>query len=185
MASPDTPPGTASPDTPLEGTTSPDTAYPAPAYPAPVAVTPPPPEVQQPVPPPRAYPARPRKDPDRVSGIAFLSSGLALFGSTYLASSLIGVASIDLENDDTRRSRAYGNRMLIPVVGPWIAAPKAGSATGAWFTGLLGVAQAAGVALTTVGAVRLGRAHRRRVEQVSVGSHYLPGGGNVSLSFRF
>ena len=162
-----------------------DGSAPSTEYPPPVDVTPPPPEVQPPPPPPPAYPARPRRDPDRSSGIAFLASGLALFGSTYLSSTLIGAAVMDLDDDEAARRRAFGNRMFVPVIGPWMAVPKAGSATGAWFTGLLGVAQAAGVALTTVGAVRLGRANRRRLEQVSVGGTYLPGGGNITFGMRF
>lgn len=162
--------------------------------PVPVAA---PPTLQEPPPPvlvqppsslPPTPPPRPRKDPDRSSGIAFLASGLALFGSAYLSSSLAGVANIDRKFEDPRddaRARAYGNRMLIPIVGPWVAISQSDSATKGWFTGLAGVAQGVGIALATVGAIRLSRAHRRRVQQFSVSPGMRAEGGHIQMSFRF
>ena len=83
-----------------------------------------------------------------------------MFGTSYLISALIGTISLDLAAD-VGGTGTYGRRMLIPMVGPFMAIPRADSATGGLFTGFLGVIQVAGFALGTAGAVRLGRANRQ------------------------
>ena len=67
-----------------------------------------------------------------------LIAGVAVLASTYAASSLAGAIIFDTGDDSRRRN--FGRRMMIPVVGPFLAATQSGSATGAWFTSLLGVA---------------------------------------------
>jgi hypothetical protein len=51
--------------------------------------------------------------------------------------------------------------MLIPIAGPFLAIPRADSATGGLFTGFLGVMQIGGFVLGTAGAVKFGRANRQ------------------------
>jgi hypothetical protein len=96
----------------------------------------------------------------RNSGIGMTISGYTMFGTSYLISALIGTISLDYAAD-VGGTGTYGRRMLIPMVGPFIAIPRADSATGGLFTGFLGVIQVAGFALGTAGAIKLGRANRQ------------------------
>jgi hypothetical protein len=95
----------------------------------------------------------------RNSGIGMTISGYTLFGTSYLISALIGTISLDYAADVGGTGK-YGRRMLIPIAGPFLAIPRADSATGGLFTGFLGVIQVAGFALGTAGAIKLGRANR-------------------------
>lgn len=97
---------------------------------------------------------------ERNLGIGMTISGFTIFGTSYLISALIGTISLDLAAD-TGGSGIYGRRMLIPVAGPFMAIPRADSATGGLFTGLVGVAQIGGLLLGTAGAIKLGRAKRK------------------------
>jgi hypothetical protein len=141
-----------------------------------IVVTAPPPEPAPPAPPsPPAYvPAQPGTHApspmlvnpriaalkqQRNSGIGMTISGYTLFGTSYLISALVGTISIDYARD-IGGSGTYGRRMLIPLAGPFAAIPRADSATGGLFTGLIGVVQVTGFVLGTAGAVRLGRANR-------------------------
>lgn len=95
----------------------------------------------------------------RNSGIGMTISGYTLFGTSYLISALIGTISLDYAADVGGTGK-YGRRMLIPIAGPFMAIPRADSATGGLFTGFLGVIQVAGFVLGTAGAIKLGRANR-------------------------
>jgi hypothetical protein len=95
----------------------------------------------------------------RNSGIGMTISGYTMFGTSYLISALIGTISLDYAADVGGTGK-YGRRMLIPIAGPFIAIPRADSATGGLFTGFLGVIQVAGFVLGTAGAIKLGRANR-------------------------
>lgn len=139
---------------------------PPPAAPAPVAQPAPPPPAYVPAVPGTNAPSPMLVDPQiaaakqrRNSGIGMTISGYTLFGTSYLISALVGTISLDYARD-IGGSGIYGRRMLIPLVGPFMAIPRADSATGGLFTGLVGVVQVAGFALGTAGAIRLGRANR-------------------------
>lgn len=123
------------------------TAPPAPAPPPPVYVPPP------------VNPRIAALKHQRNSGIGMTISGYTLFGTSYLISALVGTISIDYARD-VGGSGTYGRRMLIPLAGPFAAIPRADSATGGLFTGLIGVVQVTGFVLGTAGAIRLGRANR-------------------------
>jgi hypothetical protein len=111
-----------------------------------------------------------------------LIGGWTTFGITYAAALTIGVASIDLAEDDLRQRR-YGRRMTIPVGGPFAAAFISKSATGTLFTVLTGAAQLTGIAIGTAGAVMLAK-HRRepRLALAIVPGRY---GTHVGASWRF
>lgn len=96
----------------------------------------------------------------RNSGIGMTISGYTMFGTSYLISALIGTISLDYAAS-VGGTGTYGRRMLIPMVGPFMAIPRADSATGGLFTGFVGVVQVAGFALGTAGAIKLGRANRQ------------------------
>jgi hypothetical protein len=151
-------PGDASTEAPVIVVT---TAPPPP--PAPVA----PPPVYVPVVPGSLAPTPMLVDPhiaalkhQRNSGIGMTISGYTMFGTSYLISALIGTISLDYAADVGGTGK-YGRRMLIPIAGPFLAIPRADSATGGLFTGFLGVIQVAGFALGTAGAIKLGRANRQ------------------------
>jgi hypothetical protein len=131
------------------------------------AVTPPPPPAYVPVVPGTLAPSPMLVDPhfatlkhQRNSGIGMTISGYTMFGTSYLISALIGTISLDYASH-VGGSGTYGRRMLIPIAGPFLAIPRADSATGGLFTGFLGVIQVAGFVLGTAGAVKLGRANRQ------------------------
>ncbi len=130
--------------------TAPPVAEPAP---------PPPPPVPTYVAPPGPSPQLVALRQQRNSGIGMTISGYTLFGTSYLISALIGTISIDYARD-VGGSGTYGHRMLIPLVGPFMAIPRADSATGGLFTGLVGVVQVTGFLLGSAGAIRLNRANR-------------------------
>jgi hypothetical protein len=135
--------------------------------PAPEPPPPPPPPAYQPAVPGSGAPSPMIVNPrvaalkhQRASGIGMTISGYTMFGTSYLISALIGTISLDLAAD-VGGSGTYGRRMLIPVAGPFIAIPRADTATGGLFTGFLGVIQTAGFVLGTAGAIKLGRANRQ------------------------
>jgi hypothetical protein len=144
-----------------EGPDDSATAAPVIVVTAPPAAAPAPPPPPAPVylPPPGPSPQLVALRHRRNSGIGMTISGYTLFGTSYLISALVGTISIDYAND-IGGSGTYGRRMLIPLVGPFMAIPRSDSATGGLFTGLVGVVQIAGFALGTAGAIRLGRANR-------------------------
>jgi hypothetical protein len=131
------------------------------------APPPPPPPAYTPVVPGTLAPSPMLVDPhiaalkhQRNSGIGMTISGYTMFGTSYLISALIGTISLDYAADVGGTGK-YGRRMLIPIAGPFIAIPRADSATGGLFTGFLGVIQVAGFVLGTAGAIKLGRANRQ------------------------
>jgi len=118
------------------------------------------------------------------SAIPMTAAGFAIFGVSYAISSLTGAIIADTRDDE--RLERYGRRMIIPVVGPWLAIGHTDSATGAWFTGLAGVAQTAGVVIGTIGAVHLAQRRRLKTQhQVMVTGSPLLGGGQLGLAGRF
>ena len=158
-----------------------------------------------PSPPPPTYVPSPYADrihKDRKSGKGLLIGGLSLGGFTYLYVSLAGALVIDkarnMQSDDPLtpgnegrardERRAFGRAMLIPVVGPALAIPKADTALQAWGAGLATITQLTAVTMTLVGMHRLARARRfERLEQqrLSMGAMASAQGGQVSLAVRF
>ncbi len=127
--------------------------------PAPV----PPPPTYMPPPPPRPPMVDPRVaslKAQRNSGLGMTISGYTMFGTSYLISALVGTISLDLAAD-VGGSGTYGRRMMIPIVGPFMAINRSDSATGGLFTAILGVVQTTGFVLGTAGAVKYGRARRQ------------------------
>ncbi len=130
------------------------TSEPAPAPPPPMLVAPPP------APAVIFDPQRAALMQRRNSGLGMTISGFTMFGTSYLISALIGTISIDYANS-VGGSGKYGRRMLIPIAGPFMAIPRADSATGGLFTAFLGVVQVGGFVLGTAGAIKFGRAKRQ------------------------
>jgi hypothetical protein len=135
--------------------------------PAPPPTPAPPPPAYVPVVPGSLAPSPMLVDPhiatlkhQRNSGIGMTISGYTMFGTSYLISALIGTISLDYAADVGGTGK-YGRRMLIPIAGPFLAIPRADSATGGLFTGFVGVIQVAGFMLGTAGAIKLGRANRQ------------------------
>lgn len=117
------------------------------------------------------------------------AGGFTTFGATYLLSAIVGAVRIDTaegagttpSNDQVADRKAFGTRMFIPVVGPFIALPKVSTATGGLFTGLLGVAQVAGISLGIAGLVKLGKYRKN----IGITATPTPGGMHTSVRLRF
>ena len=118
-----------------------------------------------------------KRKKQRGKGLAI--AGVSVLASAYVLQSFVG--SLLLDGADSARERAYGRRMLIPVVGPFAAYPVAPSYTAGWFTTLLGGAQLAGIAMSVAGLVK----YRKAKRQIAAGYAALPGGGGLTLRARF
>jgi hypothetical protein len=177
------------------------TPPPAPAEP-PVAATPPPPRAAAPAA-PRPRP-QPQLEPERSSsglrrgGVAAVAGGLSFFGLFYVVAAISGLALHDagrkkLHDPDTAaRGDAQihaGNRMFIPLVGPWVAFPYLES-DGKEGAAIVGTFQLFGALAAIAGAVMLGAdarasrtaALRRRVFFTGAAT---PRHAGASLTIRF
>jgi hypothetical protein len=114
-----------------------------------------------------------------------LIAGGTLLVSGYLMSASIGMAVWQADPDDglARRTR---NRMLIPVVGPWIhaAGPDAPLIV-AVITGGLGALQIGGAIALLVGGALAGRERRRGREHERLRVHVVPSFDGVSIVGQF
>jgi hypothetical protein len=120
--------------------------------------------------------------PKRGPGLGLTISGFSMFGISYFGSALIGAMAYDL--GDTDASRRYGRRMLIPVGGPFAAAPHAEALSVGILTGAAGVVQVAGLGMGIAGAVLLGRARARR-PRLSFRASPTRGGAHFGATLRF
>ncbi|HVR60502.1 MAG TPA: hypothetical protein VMU50_01310 [Polyangia bacterium] len=128
-------------------------------YPPPPGYAPPPPGYYPP--PPYAYPPpgapRPRP-PRRPKGL--LIAGPIVLGATYAFTALAGLVLIShgdgTQSDGTvcLNCETQGTRLLVPILGPWLALPAANGSDGKTFSALMGLAQATGVLLTVIGISR-------------------------------
>jgi hypothetical protein len=143
----------------------PQPGYPPPGYqPPPPGYQPPPPGYQQPGYPPQPYAAPQRLDsqgrarpPRRPKGL--LIAGPIVFAATYGFTALVGLQMMN--GDVNAEPGTYcvncdtvGPRLLIPIIGPWLAMPEADGDDGKAVTAILGIAQATGVLLTIIGISR-------------------------------
>jgi len=130
--------------------------------------------------------------------------GWSVLGSFYLISTFVGTSAIDqarcdrtggFDEDDLECTtdeslRRYGRRMLIPVVGPFMAAATEDGDAAAIF---LGVNQVAGLVLGIIGTVRYVSTGRSSVASLPIGRgrtlsldvQPTIGGGAARASLRF
>jgi hypothetical protein len=125
---------------------------------------------------------QPRVNPNRGMGMTIV--GFSAWGAIYLGTVALGTISIDAADDPDYGSgdtwnpdtgewesdaldpgsrsnmKTYGQRLLIPVAGPFLAIPFADSATGSLGTAMLGVIQLAALSLGIAGAARLGKSRK-------------------------
>lgn len=171
--------------------------------PPPQGYQPPPPGYQPygyPPPPPGYYypppPPQPQPPPPRIRGKGMMIAGWSIFGGTWLTGIAVGALIID---GDTPSAYRQGNPMFAPVVGPFIAAARAGedgysSASGTMAYVFLGLAQTAGLALGVAGTVLYAR-DKKAQRMTAMGLHlgrgaYLRagprhGGAMLDLTLRF
>lgn len=154
--------------------------------PAPVATTPPPPAVGTP---PATDPAAEErlwrlKQHNRFKGI--MVSGFTTLGAVYGASVLIGALAIDFARDDAdERRRQYGRRMMIPLGGPFAAAPVSRSATLGVLTVAAGLGQLLGLSMGIAGAVKLKEFPNPNKPKFAFGAMPTRGGAHMGLTLRF
>ncbi len=150
---------------PAPGALPPDQQQPAPsstvpqnqvAAPATASPNPaPPPSPAAAAPPPGNDPSwlGPPPPPSRKKGL--MIAGLATFGGTYLFTVLVGLTmmsgSANEPGTTCTNCDSVGPKLLIPVVGPWLAIPDSKPGSGPPVCAALGLAQATGVVLSIVG----------------------------------
>ncbi len=110
-------------------------------------------------------------------GRDLIIGGSVLLVSSWLVAGWWGANAIDgayagsvgvPEETDRAQRRLYGGTLMIPVVGPFVATPFAGSGVEAYLTStLLGATQAGGLAMIITGAVTRKRALARLRFQAS------------------
>jgi hypothetical protein len=124
------------------------------------------------------------KQHNRFKGI--MVSGFTTLGAVYGASVLIGALSIDFaRDDDNERQRQYGRRMMIPLAGPFAAAPVSRSATLGVLTVAAGLGQLLGLSMGIAGAVKLREFPNPNKPKFAFGAMPTRGGAHMGLSLRF
>ena len=121
-------------------------------------------------------------------GKMFATGGALTLGS-YIVTMAIGASRVSDVNDspekfdDPERARAFGRRMTVPIIGGFLAMPKARSYTGAWGAGLASMFQVTGLTTAIVAGVLDRREEDRRRAHVSA----MPtrDGAQVTISMRF
>jgi hypothetical protein len=127
----------------------------------------------------------------RANGL--IAGGAGLFLTAYLYTSILGSIAIDKGKKGTTNSAgirvpddervAFGRRLMIPVVGPFLALGKTDSAMKRWGASFSGLAQVAGVGLIVAGLVAKSRINRARRFGWTAGASH--GGGSVMVYGRF
>lgn len=113
-------------------------------------------------------------------------SGFTVLGAVYGGSVLIGALAIDLaEGDDAERRRKYGRRMMIPIGGPFAAAPVSRSATLGVLTVAAGLGQVLGLSMGIAGALKLKQYPNPNKKQFAFGVAPTWGGAQVGVMGRF
>lgn len=97
----------------------------------------------------------PPKPYNRNRGLGLTIAGFSIFGFSYLIAAASGTVAIDAGASD------IGRPLLIPVAGPFIAATRAGTATGGFGLGFAGIVQLAGLGMGIGGAVMFGNSRRK------------------------
>jgi hypothetical protein len=166
---------------------------------APASPPPPPPEVGYP--PPTGYPPPPRQRFDSEYGRtrstqvrrpkALLIAGPIVLGASYGFTALVGLelvsGNVQKPGEVCTNCNSIGSRLLIPIIGPWLALPDANGSNGKALTAVLGLAQATGLVLTIVGISRYKSAVDATAAAGNVTFAFVPsqGGGLGLLGGRF
>jgi len=91
--------------------------------------------------------------------IGLMAAGIAALGGSYAFTALVG---LQMRSGGAGAEPGYycpgcdgvGSRLLIPIVGPWLALPAAEGTDGKVLTAVMGTAQVAGLVLTVAGTSR-------------------------------
>lgn len=136
---------------PDEATAAPEAPQPepAPTEAAQPAVVPAP--VYQPAPQPMPEPIPAPPPVNRNRGLGLMIAGISVFSFSYLISAVVGVIMIDTNSPE------IGQRLLIPLAGPFMAIGPANTATGGFGLAFVGLAQVAGFGMAIGGGVMFGR----------------------------
>jgi hypothetical protein len=94
----------------------------------------------------------PRHNPNR--GLGLTISGFSIFAVSYLITAASGTIALDAGSPE------IGRPLLIPAVGPFIAASRLNSATGGFGLAFAGIIQVAGLGMGVGGAIMLGKSRR-------------------------
>jgi hypothetical protein len=82
-------------------------------------------------------------------------AGFSTLGGTYLFTALVGLTMLSgvstQPGEVCTNCQSVGGKLLVPIIGPWLALPEADGADGKGISAALGVAQGVGVVLTVIG----------------------------------
>jgi hypothetical protein len=141
---------TATPASSVAPNADPDAAPPPPAPTAPVAAPPP----QDALPPARAEDGE-EAPAEHQTKKGLMIAGFSTLGGSYLFTALVGLTMLSgvttQPGQVCTNCQSVGGKLLIPILGPWIALPEADGADGKAISAALGIAQGVGVVLTVVG----------------------------------
>lgn len=175
-----------------------ETTYDEPAEPPPPdaqVVIAPPPQTEPKEPPPPVY------RPNKRRGLGLMITGWSLFVASYGLTALSGAAVIDnCDASDDYDCRKLGGSLMIPVLGPFLAAPEVNSMAGRFALVVFpGLAQVAGLSMGIAGTVLFARSRRsysaainrdglrltRRANNLRVANMASPTGGGLKMTYRF
>lgn len=175
----------------LEGVSTPP---PQPFSPAGTTTIPPPREQYSP--PPTAY-TPPQQQRVRIPGRGLRIAGVVTTASSYGLALLVGVALLSAGDEDewggTRNFVDWGWKLMLPVVGPAVAATTNDTGGEAVIFWLWSAIQVAGITMLSIGYARRARWLREngtdeeepQAEAPSFGIALLPGPGGLSLGGYF
>ncbi len=195
-------PGSADDATPASGYPAPapvDEPHPEPDPGPPPEYAPPPTPVFATAPPPPAYAPGPRVNPN--AGMGLMVTGFSAWAVLYLITVGVGAMSIDqcanqdnsstspfydpCSADEAQRNEKFGQRLMIPFAGPFIAIPHAGSATCSLGTAVLGVLQVGALAMGIAGAAKLSKSRKRARMSMSLAPTPMFDGAAAQVRLRF
>lgn len=147
--------------------------------------------------PPPAAPVAPRRPPPPKRGLGLMIAGFSMFGTTYLLTAWAGAMSHDGHGGCNRTKyecRESGKALMVPFIGPMLAAQNSDSARETFGLFLVSGIQIATFAMGLVGAVRYSRFKRweRGLAGIPLGNSGLAvqpmprfDGGGLGLNYRF
>ncbi|MFY0541715.1 hypothetical protein [Nannocystis pusilla] len=148
-------------------------------------------------PPPAPAPAPRRPIPPPKRGLGLMIAGFSMFGTTYLLTAWAGAMSHDGHGGCNRTKhdcREMGKALMVPFVGPMLAAQSSDSARETFGLFLVSGIQIATFVMGVVGAVRYSRYKNweRNLAGIPVGKTGLAvapmprfDGGGLGLNYRF
>lgn len=121
-----------------------------------------------------------------------LAAFVGVYGATYLFSSMLAAMTLNeaerterIGRDDPSEQRRYGRRLLIPLVGPFLAIEHGPELVDRVLAGYLGAMQAMTLTGLVVGSAIVATRSRRTSPHLTMWPSLTPSGGAVQFAGRF